>query len=524
MFIETLLNGTWDLRDEILSLELSHAPRLSHLADGWMPMPVPGDIHQGLIATGRIKEPLLGLNSFDCHWTEFRSWWLRKTFDAPSDWLDMDVIELELNGLDSNAELFLNGVHVGSHRSAFYPFVRDVKPWLVAGQNVLLVRLTAGVEDVADVEVEAPDGVRPPGEADRGRMERGDARRLVVRKPQYSFGWDWSPRLATTAIAGDVKLRAMRHACIRHVNLVPHQEPDGGVTVAATVTVDQFHYYKSSEGVVSLALTDAQGRRHEASARAVLRSGYTFVELKIPLPDPQLWWPNGMGAQHLYRVEAELAVGEQQMAFAPFDWGLRFLDLDTDGLFAVVVNGKHVFCKGGDWIPADALYARTDDARYETLVREARDANFTMLRIWGGGWYERDAFYQACDRHGILIWHDFMFACAPYPDHLESFRALVEREADYQTKRLQRHACIALWCGSNENNWGFRDWWSDRTQRGAHLYNYLLPSVVQRNCPEVPYWNGSPYGGDAPNSSEVGDQHYWHEAMMSPKMERRITP
>jgi beta-mannosidase len=520
---EMSLNGTWDLRDEILSYDLSAADRLTNLADGWIPTPVPGDIHQGLIAAGKIEEPLLGLNSFDCRWTEDRSWWFRKVFEVTPAWLDAEVVELELNGLDANAEIFVNGRAIGSHRNAFRSFIVDAKPWLQAGKNVLLVRLTTGVETVSEADVDAPDGIRANTEDRRGRPERGDPRRVMVRKPQYSFGWDWSPRVATTAIAGDVNIRAMNEACIRHVNLRPVRHGDQ-VLVFARVTVDKFHYYKTSEGTVSVTLTDGQGRRFSAKRRALLRSGHTFVELTIPVHDPQLWWPNGLGEQHLYQVEVELAVADARTAYPTFDYGIRFVELDTQEKFALVVNGKQMFCKGANWIPADAIYARMEDDRYETLIREAREANFNMLRIWGGGWYERDAFYAACDRYGIMIWHDFMFACAPYPDHLDWFRAEAEKEADYQTKRLQHHACVVLWCGSNENNWGFRDWWDEQTQGGAWTYNYLLPSVVQRNCPEVPYWNGSPYGGDEPNSSTVGDRHHWFDCMMNPEMEKRIAP
>ena len=185
---------------------------------------------------------------------------------------------------------------------------------------------------------------------------------------------------------------------------------------------------------------------------------------------------------------------------------------------------KRCSSKGANWIPADAVYARVSDERYDTLVREARDANFTMLRIWGGGLYERDAFYQACDRYGIMIWHDFMFACAPYPDHLESFRQEVAKEADYQTRRLQRHACIVLWSGSNENNWGFRDWWDEQTRGGAWTYNYCLPDTVQRNCPEIPTGTARPMAARSPIASDVGDRHHWHDCMMNPDMNKRITP
>ena len=253
---EQSLNGTWDLRDEILTYDLANARDLSHSEKGWMPTPVPGDIHQGLIDAGRIKEPLLGLNSFFCRWTERQSWWFRRRFEVTPEHLEADRVELELNGLDSNAEVFLNGYHVASHRNAFRPLVVDVKPRLEAGQNVLLVRLTAGVENVSEADMDSTDGVRVNTEDRRGRPERGEPRCTHARKPQYSFGWDWSPRVATTAIAGDVVLRAIQIACIRNVALRPIRDGKQ-VLVQATLTLDQMHYYKTAQGAVALTLTDA---------------------------------------------------------------------------------------------------------------------------------------------------------------------------------------------------------------------------------------------------------------------------
>jgi beta-mannosidase len=525
MYSEICLNGAWDLCDGLLAWTPVEAQRLTAATEGWIPTPVPGDIHQGLVAAGRIPEPLLGLNTTKCAWTESRSWWYRTAFTAAPAWLTAEVVELEMNGLDAAAEIFLNGAHLGSHRNAFRPFVTDVRPLLVAGRNVLLVRLSAGVEKVTELEMDEPDGVRAGTEAGNGRPERGEPRRTLVRKPQYSWGWDWSPRCATTAIGGNVTLRVMSGACIRNVALHPVSHTAAAAVVRAVVTVERFHYYQTSDGKVNLTLTDAAGQTVCAEKAALLRSGLNFLELLITVPTPRLWWPNGVGEQHLYQVAATLELHSgQTQALAPFRWGLRFLELDTDAVFAVKVNGHRVFCKGANWIPADTLYARTSAATYETLVRQACEANFTMLRVWGGGLYEPDAFYDACDRHGILLWHDFMFACAPYPDHREDFRREVELEADYQVRRLQRHACLALWSGSNENNWGFRDWWRERTHGGAVAYNYILPEAVRRHSPEIPYWNGSPYGGDAPNCEEVGDRHHWHDCMMNPDMQKRITP
>ncbi|MCS7059837.1 MAG: glycoside hydrolase family 2 protein [Anaerolineae bacterium] len=526
---ETLLNGEWALIDEPLTTLPQDAERVLARTEGWMSQPVPGDIHQGLMAAGRIRDPLLGLNSFDCAWTEDRSWWFRKIFPTEPAWLASDAVELELNGLDANASIFLNGHHLGDHRSAFYPFVTDIKTHLnVGGHNTLLVRLTTGVEGVTS-DMLAALGVPVSTEAGNGRPERGDQRRVFVRKPQYSFGWDWSPRVATTAIAGDVKVRAFNTACIRDVRVLPHRLPDADITraidVRVTVTVDFLHYFKTGEGTLRLTLYDADRRQvlPPLSKTVLLRSGLNFIDFALHLNAPRLWWPNGLGAQHRYVVQVELRT-QRERAVHTVKAGLRFIDLIDRDRFAFVVNDRNLFCKGANWIPADTLYARVTSEKYDQLVREAQCANFNMLRVWGGGLYEPEAFYDACDRYGILVWHDFMFACAPYPDHLPWFVEEVRREADYQTKRLRNHACIALWSGSNENNWAFDEWWHGQTRSGAYLYNYLLPAIVRANCPEIPYWNGSPYGGETPNAPDVGDRHHWFDCMMNPDMNKRITP
>ncbi len=526
---ETLLNGTWALIDEPLTTTARDAGRVLVRAEGWMPQPVPGDIHQGLMAAGRIRDPLLGLNSFDCAWTEDRSWWFRRTFPTDPAWPASDAVELELNGLDANASIFLNGHHLGDHKSAFYPFVADIKTHLNAeGDNTLLVRLTAGVEDVTP-DMLAPLGVPVSTEAGNGRPERGDQRRVFVRKPQYSFGWDWSPRVATTAIAGDVTIRAFNTACIRDVRVLPQRTPDAGIAqaidVRVTATVDFLHYFKTGDATLRLSIHDADGKQvtPPISKAVLLRSGLNFVDFALRLESPRLWWPNGLGEQHRYTFKVEL-IASRERAAQTVKAGLRFIELIDRDLFAFVVNDHKVFCKGANWIPADTIYARAGAERYEQLVREAQQANFTMLRVWGGGLYEPEAFYDACDRYGILVWHDFMFACAPYPDHLPWFVEEARREADYQTRRLRTHACMALWSGSNENNWGFDEWWHEQTRSGAYLYNYLLPGVVRANCPEIPYWNGSPYGGETPNAPDVGDRHHWFDCMMNPDMNKRITP
>ena len=274
-----------------------------------------------------------------------------------------------------------------------------------------------------------------------------------------------------------------------------------------------------------LRVTAPDGRVFkDQSGPRLLRSGLNHIELGVEIPNAALWWPNGLGQQNLHRIELTLETQAGSEEYPGFNYGIRFLELETQPHFALHINGKKIFSKGANWVPTDTIYARADAERYAALVSEARAANFNMLRVWGGGLYEPEAFYAACDREGILLWHDFMFACTPYPDHLDWFREEVRKEAVYQTRRLARHACIGLWSGSNENNWGFDEWWHDKARGGAWIYNHLLPEVVRQNDPAVPYWNGSPYGGLHPNSAETGDRHHWHDGMMNPDMQRRITP
>ncbi|MGN1250478.1 MAG: glycoside hydrolase family 2 protein, partial [Candidatus Spyradocola sp.] len=275
--------------------------------------------------------------------------------------------------------------------------------------------------------------------------------------------------------------------------------------------------------------------------RELLTSGTNYIHFEIELPNAKLWWPNGYGGQPLYDVAVSAVCDGVRTEYPPFRYGVRTVALDVsplqaegeERLFTWVVNGTPIFCKGGDWIPGDSIYARVSDHKYAVLIQEAVEANFNALRVWGGGLYEKDIFYELCDRHGILLWHDFMFACSTYPDHREAFREEVRREMDYQTKRLRSHPCMGIWCGNNEDHeiffqnaerkgWGLD--YSREKQYGLYASNVIAKQVIHANCPEIPYWNSSPYGGALPFGQTAGDVHYWGQAMMSPDMENRIDP
>lgn len=527
------LNKKWELIYENLSWGPEMAPAVLNKTGGWLECDVPCDIHVPLIKKGIIKEPLEALNCYDCEWIEEKSWWFKKSFEVSHDLFENDAIELTLESLDAEADIFLNGFHLAYHKSAFYPFCTDVKKVLKAGENTLLVRLTSGLEHVSEQDIAAIKKCIST-ETDGSRGDRGDKRRAFIRKPQYAYGWDWGPRVATCGIMKDVYIQAYKQIAVRGVHIVTKYACYEKAQLDVKVEVENLHAFKSFDGTIAVEFSFDGDSVKKVGVLEHLRSGLNYINLSVDIDNPRLWWPNGMGSQNLHTVRVSTAAGNSTVNYPEFKYGIRTLKLnmdrinDKERLFAFEINGIKTFCKGGNWIPADSIYGRVSDEKYDILIREARDANFTMLRIWGGGLYEKEIFYEKCDEYGILVWHDLMFACAMYPDNLNWFRREAELEIDYQTRRLRNHSCIAVWSGSNENNWGFNDWWIGEKQAeflgGAIIYNRIAPSIVEKNCPNIPYWNGSPYGGDEPNSNEIGDRHHWGDCTMNPDMNKRITP
>ena len=526
------LNQDWSLLEQPLDYGPEAAPLVSRTGEGWMDACVPVDVTQVLIAHNRIKDPVLADYSLHTAWVENRSWWFRRNLAVTPEALQADVMELTFDSLDAEADVFVNGAHVGHQRSSFYPFCRDVKRFLRPGDNELLVRLTSGIDRYSQAEAASCNS--PENHVDM-RDNRGDIRRVMVRKPQYEYGWDWGPRAATCGIVGNAYLRCITGLTVRGVRAETLAiAPQARLHVLAEVeNVDPVVH---QEGDVEAALF-LEGRE-VARARvegALICSGINYFDLELTVPEPQLWWPNGYGEQPLYELRVCAKSNRGEDAFAPVAVGIRTLELDQtplrpgERLFAFRVNGVRVFSQGGDWIPSDSIYCRVSAAKYDALVREAKEANFTMLRVWGGGLYENAAFYQACDRYGILVWQDFMMACALYPDQLDWFREEFRREAVYQVRRLRNHPCLALWCGNNENHWLLGPILQQRglmgnETGGFHCYNLICPEVVRQHSPAIPFWNSSPYGGQDPNAHELGDRHHWHDCTMHPEMEKRITP
>ena len=539
------LNGAWEVHPEPLECRDAAGYAVAGAeTDGWLPAQVPGEIHLDLMRAGLMPDPAVGANTPHCRWPETKSWWYRTSFDIAPELLEHERVRLVFDGLDLYAQVFVNGHLAGEAADAFVPAIFDVKPLLLAGRNALVVRLTAGSELAQDAtesgqhqparaSIAANGEIPNPAREDDLYGHRLWPGKKWLRKAQFTYGWDWVDALPNIGIWRSVRLEAQSHAVIDDIRLDTVLRGEQ-VTLALEAVVENLHPWAERRCLLTLDIQTPDGgpaisRRYDLD----VPPGRMPVCDRIDIPNPQLWWPNGMGGQPLYRVTARVTDADGAEGDArSFNIGLRTIAIDRTRLqdgnrFCIRVNGRDVFCRGGNIGPHDIIPARITDAKYEALVAEARDANMNMLRINGCSIYEPPAFYDACDRMGILVWHDFMLTCTTYPEGDAAFVAAVCAETEAVVKLLRHHAAIALWCGNNECTWGFRDWWNgDKSQPldlgGQLFYNQRFPDLCRRLDPHRPYWPSSPCGGEDPNGELEGDCHWWFPFFMSPDMHRRI--
>ena len=435
--MRTQINDGWTLCERPLDWTADDYGRVDMDSGKRWTVNLPCDVREPLIADGSIAEPLEGLNCFDSEWVEDRSWWFRRELELTADQLGAQSLQLVFESIDLEADLFVNGHHAAHHRSAHYPCTVDLKTAGRIGANDIVLRVTTGAEKInRELSFDM-------GRSVTKTYRRGDDRRTHLRKPQYVFGWDWGPRVVTCGIVKDVFLEACEPLECRDAAVVTRRVADDGRQAALSAALEVVNHNPEAtvDAEVRLILERDGAEVLQVSRSGLLRSGVNYLDFDLTLEDPELWWPRGMGAQPLYGLRVELVGLGRRFVSREWTFGVRTLELNQDKvdsghLFRLMVNGRDVFCRGANWIPADSLYARVTDEKYEALIREAAEANFTMLRIWGGGIYEKDLFYELCDREGLLVWQDFMFACALYPDQEAWFREESAREIDYQTRRL----------------------------------------------------------------------------------------
>lgn len=478
-----------------------------------IPVQVPGDVHAALIRAGILPAPYYDDNPEACGWVEDYEWWYRTRFTVPAE-MRGERFDLVFEGLDTLADIYLNGEKVGSAQNMFTPYRFDVTAHLRQGEeNVLAICFHSVVLEAEKRDVSRYWSVfyKP---------------RVWVRKAQMNWGWDWGPRLVTVGVWRPVRLEEQTTARIAHLFAYTTRLEENGAEVRLLAEVERI-VKDGRPLVVSFAIHD-----HEQDWRVSAPVVGDRAETTLWMESPRLWWTHNLGTPHLYMLEAELLDGTRVIHTEHTRFGVRTIEVDqSPGLepdttnFTFVLNGVKVFAKGADWIPADNLIGSIPPERYRKLVQMARDANMNMLRVWGGGIYESPAFYQACDEMGILVWQDFMFSCAAYPDDDEDFVREVRREAEAVVKQLRNYPCIALWCGNNENQWidSMIHWNEpDFPFFGRRIYEEVLPEVCARHDPSRLYWQGSPWGGDDANSDKAGDKHNWQvwAGMIYPRTSR----
>ena len=507
------LDGTWQLRWNDFHRG-GTVGRVQHGTDldRALPATVPGEVHLDLMAAGIIDEPAVGLNVLRSRWVEEFMWYYRRQFEAaalPEGGRAFLVFEC----LDLVANIYLNGRKVGSHANAFCPARVEVTKELAAGTNTLVVELDAGLYSVAEKPIDA-------------LKEKPDAylhKRNWLRTTQSTFGWDWSQRLLNVGIRGHVYLEVSSAVHFDRLVALATVSDDLATGKATARMFVEGLDDKTRAGTLELELEAPGGKASvvaRATAQVEIKPGRQSVQVEAALDRPELWWPVGHGGQPLYTLKARLTIDGKVVAADSRRVGFRHVRVNQDKhpasgtWFVLEVNHKSIFAKGGNFVPADPIMARIDRARYETLVDRALEANFNLLRVWGGGLYEAEEFYDICDERGVLVWQEFIFACARYPGYDDIFFYNVRDEAVHQVRRLASHASLMLWCGNNELELLTLN---PEHQKGVSalgdygIYHRLLPGIVKAEDGTRYYHPSSPYSADYvdQNRYDTGDQHPW---------------
>lgn len=494
-------------------------------AETWLPAVTPGCIHTDLLANGRIEDPYYRTNERRQQWIDKFDWEYRTRFEADDSLLQKQNIALHFEGLDTYAEVFVNDVLVLRADNMFRQWTADIKAVIHPGDNDLYILLRSPIQKgVMGLKALGYPLPASNDQSENGGM--GDKRVSVfTRKAGYHYGWDWGPRFVTSGIWRPVKLMAWNDARIQDVHIRQQSLTNWRAELVAAITVQ---CATSGRYTLSAQVEEAS----VAATREVeLTPGLHTIELPLAIKDPRRWWSRGLGEAYLYHVSTRLN-GQGALDGRRTATGLRTLRVvrERDSLgasFYIELNGVPVFMKGANYIPNDLFLPRVSRAEYDRVLATATDANMNMLRVWGGGVYEDDYFYDRCDELGLLVWQDFMFACSMYPGDA-AFLENVRQEAIQNVQRLRNHPSIALWCGNNEidvawaqydekRGWGWKQQYNP-AQRAAiwkaydTLFHELLPEVVKQYDPTRFYWPSSPmadYGELAGNDTQKGDIHYW---------------
>ena len=486
----------------------------------WKDAIVPGSVQRDLIRLGVLPDPYWGSNEKLVQWVEDKNWDFRKSFTLTDEQLSCDEVLITFKGLDTYADVFLNGSEIIHAENMFLGYEVPVKNILKKGENQLYIRFFSPIEAMLPAYITS--GFDYPADNDH-RLPRMS---VYTRKAPYHYGWDWGIRMVQTGIWRPVELTFFNQA-----RITDYWVQQLEIEKNTAKLNNQLEVYSLSEKPVNAILTIDYNplilsrEPQQILQEIILTKGENTISIPLEIKNPTLWMPTGWGEQVLYGFRATITADGKIIAEKHIKTGLRKIELvrdtDDDGrTFYFKVNGIPLFAKGANYIPGEIINTQQDKAYYDRLFENITAANMNMIRVWGGGFYEDDYFYRLADEKGILVWQDFMFACTTYP-HDGAFLENVANEAAYNIKRLRNNPSIALWCGNNEvaealKYWGWDSKYSPEIMTDFKvgydkLFKQLLPEKIKELDPEKPYVHSSPDTANwgRPESLKLGDAHYW---------------
>jgi beta-mannosidase len=475
----------------------------------WRSASVPGTVHTDLMAHELIPDPYVGMNEKSVQWVDKKDWQYKTSFTVTKEMLQGDYLQLDFKGLDTYADVYVNEQLKDSYANMFVAHISDIKAVVKEGVNTLRIVFKSPVRYGLEHYFLKDQVIYPAGN-DASDIPLS----VYARKAPYHYGWDWGPRLVTAGIWRPVYLEYGRKGLIKDVWLQQQELRDAGAVVKATVTLKQYK-----------ALTVKIESPDKLFTTVTKSVNSDTTQLAIKIPRPKRWWPNGMGDPYLYKVKVTIYDGKELIDTRELNLGLRTIEVvnATDSIgesFCVKVNGHAVFMKGADHIPLDNFLPRITSERYQRLFSDMKQSNFNMVRVWGGGIYEDDAFYDLADQNGILVWQDLLFACTTYP--FKEIAEQVKAELDYNIRRLRNHPSLALWCGNNEigvaiDHWGWKQGygytdqqWEDMKAGYKTLFHEFIPANIKALDPGRFYFPSSPISNwGTKEDFTKGDNHYW---------------
>jgi len=484
----------------------------------WKTATVPGNVFTDLLDHKVIPDPFIKTNEEKVQWVTTKDWEYKTSLNITDETLKKENINITFEGLDTYAKVYLNNKLILSSTNAFRTYTIDVKKILRASNELKVVFTnTDSIESIKEKEnpYQLPEG-----------------KRIYTRKAQFQYGWDWGPKLNTSGIWKTVTLKAWNDLQFDDVYIKQQKVSTQNANFEIEFTIES-----NSDTNVNIFTT---ANKQSYAKNIKIKKGKHTYTMPFDIKKPKLWWTHNLGEPFLYQFDFQLIENGVIKDKKSINKGIRTIKLITDkddkgATFHFELNGVPVYMKGANYIPQNSFQNKVTDSHYEKLLSDVVSSNMNMLRVWGGGIYENDIFYDLCDAKGILVWQDFMFACAMYPGDPE-FLANIEQEAIDQVTRLRNHSSIALWCGNNENAEGWNRWgWQDgRTEKEKaeiwkdyqEVFSNILPKTVANLNPEINYWESSPkYGRGNPKYEFEGDAHdwwVWHDATPFEHFEEKV--